>query len=137
LKLKGTLRFRFTSLRSPSLNKDYKENCSTRNFPKFFFHFVPEKLLLSLMLCKIRLPPLLLRSRGTAHFAQYVRLPAAVMPCTRPRSARTRVHRTTAAYPKLSAHKLHFVSFLICQLRIKRTHYMKCNFLYPIIKYNE
>ena len=51
--LKGTLRFRFTALRSPSYNKGYTVRGSARPSPKFFFHFVPEKLRISLTLSEI------------------------------------------------------------------------------------
>lgn len=47
---RGTLRFRFTALRSPSLNKGYTVRGSARPSPKFFFRFAPEKLRISLTL---------------------------------------------------------------------------------------
>jgi len=43
----------FTSFRSPSYNKDYTVLDSARPPPKFFFHFVPEKLHLSQTLCSL------------------------------------------------------------------------------------
>ena len=48
-----TLRFRSTALRSPSLNKGYTVRGSARPSPKFFFHFVPEKLRISLTLYEL------------------------------------------------------------------------------------
>ncbi|TSC92619.1 MAG: hypothetical protein CEN89_549 [Candidatus Berkelbacteria bacterium Licking1014_7] len=57
------LRFRSTAFRSPSYNKGYTVQPSARASPKFFFHFVSEKLRISLTLGKI--------ARSARNFAQW------------------------------------------------------------------
>jgi len=47
-------------------NKGYTVRGSARPSPKFFFHFVPEKLRISLTLCKILFPPLTSKLNGNS-----------------------------------------------------------------------
>ena len=64
-----TLRFRFTSLRSPSLNKDYEENGLARHFPKLL-RFATQ-LLIILTLSEIDYgTPLMFYSKFNCRFSK-------------------------------------------------------------------